>query len=98
MLFEALRHYWSGDFAGAEKHFETQSALLADPEWWVRYRASLPAHAAKDCGELKQEIAAKIDANGVKSYALEVVAPTPFQAVMAPHGHDRVRRCMPISA
>jgi hypothetical protein len=32
-----------------------------------------PAHARKDCTELKNEIAAKIDANGVKSYALEIV-------------------------
>lgn len=37
--------------------------------------ASLPAYAAKDCGELRNEIAAKIDARGVKSYTLEVVAP-----------------------
>jgi hypothetical protein len=32
-----------------------------------------PAHARKDCTELKNEIAAKIDAKGVKSYTLEVV-------------------------
>ena len=32
-----------------------------------------PAHAAKDCEELKTEIAAKIDANGVKGYTLEIV-------------------------
>ena len=37
--------------------------------------ASVPAHARKACDELKQEIAAKIDARGVKSYALDVVAP-----------------------
>ena len=29
-----------------------------------------PAHARKDCEELKREIAAKIDANGVKAYSL----------------------------
>jgi len=34
----------------------------------------VPAHAAKLCGELKSEIAAKIDKKGVKSYTLEVVA------------------------
>lgn len=33
-----------------------------------------PAHARKDCEELKREIAEKIDANGVKAYSLEVVA------------------------
>ena len=31
------------------------------------------AFAAKDCGELKSEIAAKIDANGVPHYSLEIV-------------------------
>ena len=36
--------------------------------------AAAPAHARKDCEELKNEIAAKIDANGVKSYTLEVIA------------------------
>lgn len=36
--------------------------------------AAAPAHARKDCEELKTEIAAKIDAKGVKSYTLEVVA------------------------
>lgn len=41
----------------------------------VLVMASIPAHAArKDCSELKQEIAAKIDAKGVKQYTLEVVA------------------------
>ena len=34
---------------------------------------ALPVHAAKDCNELKMEIAAKIEANGVKSYELTVV-------------------------
>ena len=33
----------------------------------------LPAYAAKDCNELKMEIAAKIEANGVKNYELTVV-------------------------
>jgi hypothetical protein len=32
-----------------------------------------PAHARKDCAELKNEIAAKIDANGVNGYTLEIV-------------------------
>jgi hypothetical protein len=36
---------------------------------------ALPAEAArKACDELKQEIAAKIDANGVKAYSLDVIA------------------------
>ena len=34
---------------------------------------SLPAFAGKDCNELKMEIAAKIEANGVKTYDLTVV-------------------------
>ena len=32
------------------------------------------AHANKPCEELKTEIAAKLDAKGVKGYVLEVVA------------------------
>jgi hypothetical protein len=32
-----------------------------------------PLMAAKDCEELKQEIAAKIEANGVTNYTLEIV-------------------------
>lgn len=36
--------------------------------------ASLPAFAAKPCEELKTEIAAKLDAKGVKHYELAVVA------------------------
>ncbi|MBI5205734.1 MAG: DUF1161 domain-containing protein [Nitrospirae bacterium] len=37
---------------------------------------SLPALAAKKpCDELKAEIAAKLDAKGVKGYTLEIVAP-----------------------
>ena len=36
--------------------------------------AAQPALAAKDCEELKSEIAVKMDANGVKAYALEIVA------------------------
>lgn len=31
------------------------------------------AHAAKPCEELKSEIAAKLDAKGVRSYTLEIV-------------------------
>ena len=34
---------------------------------------ALPVYAAKDCNELKMEIAAKIEANGVKSYDLSIV-------------------------
>jgi hypothetical protein len=34
---------------------------------------ALPVYAAKDCNELKMEIAAKIEANGVKSYDLTIV-------------------------
>ena len=33
-----------------------------------------PAFAAKPCEELKTEIAAKLDAKGVKDYTLDVVA------------------------
>lgn len=33
-----------------------------------------PVFAAKPCEELKSEIAAKLDAKGVKAYALDVVA------------------------
>jgi Protein of unknown function (DUF1161) len=36
--------------------------------------ASAPAFAAKPCEELKAEIAKKIEAKGVKSYSLEIVA------------------------
>jgi len=37
---------------------------------------SLPALAErKSCDELKAEIAAKLDAKGVKGYTLEIVAP-----------------------
>lgn len=32
-----------------------------------------PQALAKDCEELKSEIAAKIEANGVKEYSLEIV-------------------------
>jgi Protein of unknown function (DUF1161) len=35
--------------------------------------AAAPAMAGKPCDELKTEIAAKIDANGVKHYTLEIV-------------------------
>ena len=35
--------------------------------------AAAPAFAAKDCEELKAEIAAKIEKKGVKAYTLEVV-------------------------
>jgi len=34
---------------------------------------AFPALAAKDCEELRQEIAAKIEANGIKEYTLEIV-------------------------
>jgi len=33
----------------------------------------VPAHAAKDCEELKSEIAQKLEAKGVKSYTLDIV-------------------------
>ena len=36
--------------------------------------AAAPAHARKDCEELKTEIAGRIDAKGVKAYTLEIVA------------------------
>ena len=36
--------------------------------------AVAPAFAAKNCEELKSEIAAKLDAKGVKGYTLEIVA------------------------
>jgi hypothetical protein len=35
---------------------------------------SAPAFAAKPCEELKEEIAKKIEAKGVKAYSLEIVA------------------------
>lgn len=35
--------------------------------------AAAPAFAEKNCEELKTEIAAKLDAKGVKGYSLEVV-------------------------
>jgi len=35
--------------------------------------ASQTALAAKSCDELKKEIAAKIEANGVQNYTLEIV-------------------------
>lgn len=35
--------------------------------------AAAPAMARKPCEELKAEIAAKIEANGVKKYTLEIV-------------------------
>ena len=34
---------------------------------------TLPVYAEKHCNELKMEIAAKIEANGVKSYELSIV-------------------------
>ena len=36
--------------------------------------AIAPAYAVKPCEELKTEIAAKLDAKGVKNYQLEIVA------------------------
>lgn len=36
--------------------------------------AAIPAFAQKSCDELKTEIAAKMDAKGVKGYTLEAVA------------------------
>ena len=40
----------------------------------VLLSASSHAQAAKPCEELKSEIAKKIEANGVKSYTLDIVA------------------------
>lgn len=37
------------------------------------FAASTPAFAIKPCEELKTEIAAKIEAKGVKAYTLDVV-------------------------
>lgn len=58
-----------------------------NPEWKANMKRALtllllvtaivaahPAHARKACEELKQEIAAKIEANGVQAYNLEIVA------------------------
>ncbi|MBE0620843.1 MAG: DUF1161 domain-containing protein [Burkholderiales bacterium] len=39
----------------------------------IAFAASMSAFAAKPCEELKAEIAAKIEANGVKAYTLEIV-------------------------
>lgn len=36
--------------------------------------AANEAHARKDCEQLRQEIAGKIEANGVRDYQLQVVA------------------------
>lgn len=38
---------------------------------------SSPALARKDCNELKSEIEAKIRANGVKTFSLEIVSGEP---------------------
>jgi len=38
--------------------------------------AASPALARKDCEELKSEIEAKIKANGVPAFTLEIVPPT----------------------
>lgn len=35
--------------------------------------ATVPAFAQKSCDELKSEIAAKLDAKGVKNYQLQIV-------------------------
>jgi hypothetical protein len=35
---------------------------------------SAPSFATKPCEELKSEVAAKLDAKGVKNYTLEIVA------------------------
>jgi uncharacterized protein DUF1161 len=45
-------------------HFVVASTLLC---------ASVAAHAAKPCEDLKTEIAAKLDAKGVKNYSLDIV-------------------------
>ena len=48
------------------KTFLAVAALLAAP-------AFVHAQAAKSCDDLKAEIAKKIEANGVKTYSLDVV-------------------------
>jgi hypothetical protein len=42
--------------------------------------AIAPAYALKPCEELKSEIAAKLDAKGVKNYRLEIVATADIKA------------------
>ena len=52
---------------------ENTMKLLLIPALIAVAIGTTPAHARKDCMELKNEIAAKIDANGVKNYTLEIV-------------------------
>jgi hypothetical protein len=52
-------------------HKQSLWILIASSALW----AGLPAHAApKPCEDLKKELAAKLDAQGVKGYSLEAVA------------------------
>ena len=55
----------------------TIAAVLFVPAWTyaqTQAPASSPAEGPKACDELKSEIAAKLDAKGVKSFTLEIVA------------------------
>ena len=55
------------------KAWITVAAILFVPA--CRYaQAQAPAPVAKPCEELKSEIAAKLDAKGVKAYSLDIVA------------------------
>ncbi len=40
----------------------------------LSFVVAAPTFAAKNCEELKSEIAAKLDAKGVKGYTLEIVS------------------------
>jgi hypothetical protein len=51
--------------------FASAPALAQAP---AQTQAQAPAQAAKPCEELKDEIAKKLDAKGVKVYTLEIVA------------------------
>jgi hypothetical protein len=53
-----------------EVFMKTAFAVIATA---VLSLAAAPAFAGKSCDELKAEIAAKMDANGVKGYSLEAV-------------------------
>ena len=51
------------------------SPLFAVAALFATALTGASAHAAKPCDELKAEIAANLEAKGVRSYTLEVVAP-----------------------
>lgn len=50
------------------------------------FTVALPAFAQKPCEELKSEIAAKLDARGVKKYQLDIVAAADLKARKAVGG------------